>query len=75
MGNYNVQIQQVPSLQLGKSDIVFEVKLEGDMLGSLRVSKGHIVWRPANCTYGHWLNWSDFDKVLREKGRRRKVNF
>jgi len=75
MGHYGVQLQQVPSLQLGKSDIVFDVKLDSEMLGGLCVSKGHVVWRPANHTFGYWINWSDFDKALQDKGRRRKVNF
>jgi len=56
MGHYGVQLQQVPSLQLGKSDIVFDVKLDSEMLGGLCVSKGHVVWRPANHTFGYWIN-------------------
>lgn len=75
MPSHNVTIREVPSLKLGKSDIVFDVKLGNGMLGSLCVSKGHVVWRPVNHTFGYWLNWSDFGKALEAKGRRRKVNF
>jgi hypothetical protein len=75
MPNHDVQIREVPSLKIGNSDIVFDVRLGEDLLGSLCVSRGHVVWRPANNTYGYWMNWTDFGKAAIANGKRRKVNF
>lgn len=75
MPDHEVQIREVPSLKLGNSDMVFDIRLGNDLLGSLCVSRGRVVWRPAGNIYGYWLNWSDFGNALVNKGRRRKVNF
>jgi hypothetical protein len=75
MAGHKVQIRKIPSLKLGNSDMVFDIELGNEMLGSLRVSRGHIVWRPVYNIYGYWLKWSDFDRVAVENGKRRKVYF
>lgn len=75
MANHEVKIREVPSLKIGNSDVIFDIKSDNEMLGSLCVSRGHVVWRPANHSFGHWLNWADFSKVLETNGKRRKVNF
>jgi hypothetical protein len=72
---YKVQLKDVPLLELRNSDLVVDVKYDNEMIGSLRISKGNVVWRPANYSFGYWLNWSDFGRVLEDKGRRRMVNF
>lgn len=75
MPDHNVEIRRIPRLIIGKSDIIFDIKKNGEMLGSLRISKGHLVWRPANNQFGYWLNWSNFSSVAVENGFRRRVNF
>ena len=75
MPDHNVEIRRIPRLLVGKSDIIFDIKKNGEMLGSLRISKGHLVWRPVNNQFGYWLNWSDFSSVAVENGFRRRVNF
>lgn len=72
---YKVNISELPFLELKNSDFVFEIRQNEQLLGCLNVSKGHVVWRPANYSYGYWLNWYDFGEVLKEKGTRRKVNY
>jgi hypothetical protein len=75
MPDHEVTIREVPSLTIGNSDIVFDVRLGQEKLGSLCVSRGHVVWRPVNHTFGYWLSWTDFGKALEANGKRRKVNF
>ena len=43
---------QVTERVLGKSDIQFKVKADGEVVGELRVSKGAIVWYRKGSTSG-----------------------
>ncbi len=58
----------IPERKLGKADIVYTVKRDGSMLGTLLVSKGAVVWVPTGRQYGHKVNWARFDRVMRENG-------
>jgi hypothetical protein len=75
MAEFSVNFIKIPSLQVGNSDLVFHVKQDDGNLGSLRISKGHIVWTPANKQYSYWLNWDDFGNIVVEKGDRRKAKY
>ena len=48
----------IPERPLGKADLEFKVKSDGDMVGRLKVSNGTIVWVPKNATYGFKLGGS-----------------
>jgi hypothetical protein len=75
MPRHIVQIRNVPSLKLGKSDMVFDITYAKKMIGSLCVSRGHLVWRPARYRKGYWLDWTDFGKMCKKYGKRRIVTF
>jgi hypothetical protein len=60
----------IPARSLGKQDIEFEVRNEGEFIGVLKVSKGAVVWRPRNHTYEFKLGWKRFDDLMQENGRR-----
>jgi len=75
MAKYNVYMRNIPSVTLGSSDVVFDVHSGKEKIGSLCVSKGNVVWRPVNNTYGYWLKWSKFSEILEANGTRSKVNF
>ena len=62
----------VPSRTLGKTDIEFVVKRDGEKFGTLRISKGAVVWFPRNGVKGRKVAWRRFaafmeDKPLRER--------
>ena len=59
----------VPFRSLGKSDIEFEVKVDGEIFGKLKISKGSLVWFPKGNTYGHKIGWSQFDSLMQKKPR------
>ena len=63
----------VPQRPLGKTDVEFDVKKNGTMFGTLKVSKGGIVWRSKNNTYGHFLSWNKVEEVATKYHTRRKV--
>jgi len=63
----------VPERPLGRRDIEFDVKRDGVMLGTLKVSKGGIVWRQRDNQYGYRLSWAQLDAAATERGRRRAL--
>jgi len=63
-------IFSLPDRELGKSDIEFKVKKNGQMYGRLLISKGAIVWRPRNKQRGLRIGWSRFDEFMQKNGRR-----
>jgi hypothetical protein len=56
----------IPQRQLGRSDVEFEVKKDGDLLGTLKVSNGSIVWFPKNTRTGHKMPWLKFNEMMVE---------
>lgn len=55
----------IPERELGKADIEFKVRKNGQVFGTLAVSKGSIVWFPKDNTYGHKIGWSKFDELMK----------
>jgi hypothetical protein len=58
----------VPDRPLGHNDVIFTVRQSGRILGTLKVSKGALVWRPGRGKQSYKLAWSQFDTVVKEKG-------
>ena len=56
----------IPERELGKSDVEFDVYQDGTKLGTLKISKGSIVWFPLNTQIGHKMAWSKFDRLMQE---------
>lgn len=75
MAEYNVEMTKIPRLQVGKSDVIFRIEQDNEKLGSLKVSKGNIVWTPANKQISYWLDWNDFGNLAIEKGEPHKASF
>ena len=59
----------IPERTLGKSDAKFAVYEDGELLGTLEVSKGAIVWFPPGTSYGHKVLWSEFDAIMKQRQR------
>ncbi len=60
----------LPTRELGRADVRFEVKVDGVAHGALHVSRGSVVWFSANKMYGHKINWTKFAKLMEENGVR-----
>lgn len=56
----------IPQRALGKADVEFQVKRDGNILGTLTVSNGSIVWFPKGTTYGYKMGWTQFDKLMQQ---------
>lgn len=60
----------IPTRSLGRSDVEFNIRLDGEKLGTLRVSKGSVVWFPTDASYGYKIGWSAFDQLMQSNGIR-----
>lgn len=56
----------IPNRLLGRSDVGFQVWKDDSMLGTLKVSKGSVVWFPSNTTYGYKTRWGKFDEIMQK---------
>lgn len=54
----------IPTRDLGKADVEFNVAIDGNRLGTLRVSQGSVVWYPSGNTYGHKASLTDFGGAM-----------
>ena len=64
----------IPERELGTADIEFSVDKDGDKLGTLKISKGSIVWFPKHArrgadNNGFKLSWSKFDQLMQENAK------
>ncbi len=58
----------LPERELGKADIVLGVERDGARIGTLKVSKGSVVWVRAGAKYGYKMYWDAFDALMQEHG-------
>lgn len=58
----------VPDRPVGRADIEFKVQKDGAKFGTLRVSKGAIVWVEADHTYGFKMGWQQFSELMQKHG-------
>ncbi|HZT14300.1 MAG TPA: hypothetical protein VFA29_15975 [Candidatus Baltobacteraceae bacterium] len=58
----------LPERPLGNSDIDVQVKRDGVMFGTLKISKGAVVWLPANGKFERLLTWDKLDQLAEQYG-------
>lgn len=59
----------IPDRELGNADLEFKVKKNNAMFGTLKVSRGSIVWVPKDHTHGVKMNWGQFAQVITDMGK------
>lgn len=57
---------QAPERELGKADVVFRVRDDGGIIGTLKISRGSLVWFPSDTSIGHRIGWTRFNKLIKE---------
>jgi hypothetical protein len=63
---------EIPRRSLGKADISFAVKRGGTRFGTLKNSKGSLVWFPRDKQYGKKMSWVEFDDLTNRVTRTEK---
>jgi len=54
----------IPSKPLGKADVEFTVWQNRMMHGTLKVSKGTLVWFPSKTKKGYRVGWAEFNDLM-----------
>jgi hypothetical protein len=54
----------VPEHPLGKVPCVFKIEVDGEVLGSLQISKGALSWRPKNFQKATKITWTRFQELM-----------
>ncbi len=57
----------MPTKNVLNKDTDFDVYSDGAILGTLRISRGTIEWRPKGHTYGFHIDWEKFDQLMRKE--------
>ncbi len=60
---HNVKFQ-IPQRDLGRADVTFAVNDGPSKLGTLKISKGSLVWVPRDHSYGRKLSWKAFGCLM-----------
>jgi hypothetical protein len=55
----------LPKRELGKADIEFLVSGDSGLIGTLKVSKGSVVWCPKDTSNRCKMSWKRFDQVVK----------
>ena len=61
-----------PALELGKADIELKVRKDGSVVGTMKISKGNLVWVPHDEQKGYKINWTEFDEYMQTHARKVK---
>ena len=64
MPKHSVKLN-LPSTEIGSSDVIIDVNQDGNKLGTLKISKGGFDWTPRYAKTIS-LNWTQLDKLLQE---------
>lgn len=51
-------------------DVEFDVKDDSGVVGTLKISKGTVEWRPKNHSNGFHLPWQQFSALMQQHGKR-----
>ena len=71
MAEHEVEVSVPSGIPVGNRDVIFRIEKNGELLGSLKVSRGAAVWRPAHSkAHAYRLAWGRFDEAMRSFGRK-----
>ncbi len=70
---YEISLTIPKGIEVLHSDLVIHARQDGELLGTLTISKGTVDWRPKNKKAGKggetMLNWSQFADVMQQARR------
>lgn len=69
MAKHDVTVD-MPPRPLKREDVSFQVRQDGKLLGTLKVSNGSIVWFSRGASYGCKMGWAKLDATMHEHATR-----
>jgi hypothetical protein len=73
MPRHEVELEVPQVVTVLHRDVTLRVWEDDELLGTLRLSKGSIDWRPRAARYVRRMSWSKFDKVMEAQGARKTI--
>ena len=67
MPKHELHLTIPPKTVLNK-DAECDVYSDNEMLGTLKISKGSLEWRPKNHQNGFHLTWEEFSQIMQKEG-------
>lgn len=67
MAEHEIFMSMPTKIVLNK-DTEFDVYSDAAMLGTLKISRGTVEWRPRNFTNGFHVSWEKFDELMQSEG-------
>jgi hypothetical protein len=55
---------QAPWRELGRTDVQFQIKIDGETLGKLDISQGGVDWYPKNARNPTFVTWEKFARLF-----------
>lgn len=59
----------LPWRDVGKADIKFRIQQNGELFGTMKISRGALEWFPKNAKKAYKTSWTKFDSLCRQKSR------
>lgn len=70
MAEHTVEVK-APALDVGKVDVVFTVRQDGQVHGRLKISKGGVEWmQRSDSKKAFHMSWNAFDRVFSQEGEK-----
>ena len=70
MAEHNVQVK-TPPLEVGKVDVIFNIRRDGQVHGRLKISKGGVVWmQRSDSKKAFHMSWDKLDKIFGRYGEK-----
>jgi hypothetical protein len=68
MAEHTVEVK-TPDLEVGKVDVVFTVRRNGQVHGRLKISRGGVEWmQRSDSKKAFHMSWGKFDRVFSSEG-------
>ena len=66
MAQHEVRITQLPDVEILHKDLCVSIASNGELLGTLTLSKGGVGWNPNNARLERHFNWEQFANMVRD---------
>ena len=63
---------ELPTRSLGRSDVKFQIKRDGETFGTMTISNGSVVWFPKGVSYGCRMKWKQFNELMQREAKQFK---
>jgi hypothetical protein len=72
MAEHIVKVKLPKRVEVLSKDLEVEVRSNGRLVGTLKISKGSLDWRDAADRYSRVLRWQKFAELAVQEGKRKK---